>query len=402
MTEVLYLAHDLSDAAVRRRVLMLKAGGARVTVAGFKRAGNALADDSDVPVIVLGRTADARMGQRIAAVLAALISLRQRLGELRKPQVIVARNLEMLALANRASSLFGDRVPIAYECLDIHRLLLDEGSKGRLLRLAEGFFGRNAGLLMTSSPAFIENYFDRRSRLDLPTLLLENKVLDFHSHLEERQPCPSAPPAGQPWRIGWFGALRCRKSLQILIDLAARLEGRVEIVLRGRPAYGEFDDFEGQVGRASHVEFCGPYRNPEDLADIYSDVHFAWAIDFFEEGLNSQWLLPNRLYEASLHGVVPVALASTETGRFLRRRSIGVTLDTVTTGELASVFHRMDAARYRGLGEAMATVDPACWVTGPEECRALVQRLSALSGLVPAMAPSFPSPSHLQPGGKSR
>ncbi|WP_395517696.1 glycosyltransferase family protein [Pseudorhizobium flavum] len=401
MTEVLYLAHDLSDAAVRRRVLMLKAGGARVTVAGFQRAGNVLADDVEVPVIVLGHTADAHLVQRVAAVLAASVALRRKLAAVRRPDVIVARNLEMLALADPASRLFGGDVPVAYECLDIHRLLLDEGSKGRLLRLAEGHFGRKASLLLTSSPAFIENYFDRRSRLDLPTLLLENKVLDFHSHFEERQSCPSAPPAGQPWKIGWFGALRCRKSLQILIDLAARMEGRVEIVLRGRPAYGEFDDFEGQVGRASHVEFGGPYRNPEDLADIYSDVHFAWAIDFFEEGLNSQWLLPNRLYEASLHGVVPVALASTETGRFLRRRSIGVTLDTVTTGELASVFHRMDAARYRGLGEAMATVDPACWVTEPEECRALVQRLSALSGAIPAMAPSFPSPSHLQPGGKS-
>ena len=37
---VLYLAHDLADAAIRRRVLTLKAGGAEVTVVGFQRGGN--------------------------------------------------------------------------------------------------------------------------------------------------------------------------------------------------------------------------------------------------------------------------------------------------------------------------------------------------------------------------
>ena len=38
MLHILYLVHDLSDPAVRRRVIMLQAGGAKVTVAGFRRA----------------------------------------------------------------------------------------------------------------------------------------------------------------------------------------------------------------------------------------------------------------------------------------------------------------------------------------------------------------------------
>ncbi len=38
MLHVLYLVHDLADPAVRRRVMMLQAGGANVTLAGFRRA----------------------------------------------------------------------------------------------------------------------------------------------------------------------------------------------------------------------------------------------------------------------------------------------------------------------------------------------------------------------------
>ena len=43
MLHILYFVHDLADPAVRRRVLMLQAGGALVTLAGFRRDDNALA-----------------------------------------------------------------------------------------------------------------------------------------------------------------------------------------------------------------------------------------------------------------------------------------------------------------------------------------------------------------------
>ena len=43
MLHVLYLVHDLFDPAVRRRVMMLRAGGAKVTLAGFRRAKGVVA-----------------------------------------------------------------------------------------------------------------------------------------------------------------------------------------------------------------------------------------------------------------------------------------------------------------------------------------------------------------------
>ncbi|RWX79316.1 glycosyl transferase family 1 [Neorhizobium lilium] len=375
---VLYLAHDLVDAAIRRRVLTLKAGGAEVDVAGFQRGGNLLAEQDGVASLVLGETADGRFAQRMGAVAAARFSLKRKLAGLSRPDVIIARNLETLALAEPAAAFFGGGVPVVYECLDIHRLLLDDGAKGRAMRLAQRHFARNASLLITSSPAFVENFFKPRSGLDLPVLLLENKVLMLDPDQAGVPAAPRAAPQGKPWRIGWFGAIRCAKSLAILTEFARRMEGRVEIVLRGRPAYSEFADFDAQVAAAPHVEFHGSYRNPEDLAAIYGDVHFTWAIDFFEEGLNSDWLLPNRLYEGGLHGVVPIALASTETGRFVSSRKIGLTLDGAEPESLVTLFNGMTDERYEKLTAAVAAIDRSQWVTSPTDCRALVARLAAL------------------------
>ncbi|MDF1600805.1 glycosyl transferase family 1 [Mesorhizobium sp. YIM 152430] len=379
MLHVLYLVHDLTDPAVGRRVAMLEAGGARVAVAGFRR------DDRAAPArlgrstpIDLGITRDGKFFQRIAAVTAAALALRARLDGVDQPDIIIARHLEMLVLADRAKGLFPLRPAIVYESLDIHRLLLAGNAVGRTMRAAERRFARSAQLLLTSSPAFLRGYFEPYGQLDAPVLLLENKVLDLDNPSPAKAQRLPVPTKGEPWKIGWFGALRCARSLDVLIDLARHLAGRVELVLRGRPAYDAIPDFDARVEAAPHVAFHGPYRNPDDLGAIYGEVHFNWAIDFFEEGLNSEWLLPNRLYEGGRHGTIPIARAGTETARFLTDRAMGIVLDTCSADELASVVSNLDAARFADLHARLDAIDPATWTATRSDCEALVSRLSSL------------------------
>ncbi|AMS39994.1 glycosyl transferase family 1 [Aminobacter sp. Y103A] len=375
MLHVLYLVHDVSDPAVRRRIIMLKAGGARVTLAGFRRTQE-LEDVEGVTPIDLGHTRDGRFAQRLGAVAMAATRIGASLKSVVTPDVIVARNLEMLALAQRARSVFGASTPIVYECLDIHRLVLREDFLGKGLRGAERLFGRNVGLLLTSSPAFVRHYFERFGQIDAPIELVENKLLELEPRIEA---LPSPAPAGEPWTIGWFGALRCRKSLELLAAFSRGTEGRFKVVLRGRPALSEFPDFHGFVASEPHLEFKGAYRNPEDMVDIYAQAHFAWAIDFFEEGQNSTWLLPNRLYESCRFGTVPIAMAGTETARFLERLDIGLMLPEPSASALAEALSGMTSERYAALrGEVLAR-DPRNWICDLADCRALVAKLERVA-----------------------
>lgn len=373
MLHALYLVHNLSDPAVRRRALMLREGGAVVTLAGFRRDDNPLARIDGLAPVELGTTEDGNFSQRLRAVARATAGLGRRLGRVPRPDVIVARNLEMLVLANRASRVWGD-VPVVYECLDIHRLMLRGDAAGGLLRWVERMLGRRAHLLITSSPAFVEHYFERFGQIDLPIELVENKVLALHEGGGHSADGPL--PDGPPWKIGWFGALRCRRSLAILSAFSRAMKGRFRIVLRGRPAYSEFDDFDAIVAREPYVEFHGPYRNPEDLPAIYGEVHFAWLIDFFEAGQNSDWLLPNRLYESCCHGAVPIAMAGTETARFLAAREIGLALPEVTPSAMVERLAPMTAEQYRAASSQVASIESTAWTCGPADCRALVSRLA--------------------------
>ena len=177
MLQVLYLVHDLSDPAVRRRVSMLRAGGAKVTLAGFRRTPQPITDINGLTPVDLGHTQDGRFAQRMAAVARAVLSAPRTLKALPVPDVIIARNMEMLVVARRARSAFSGRVPIVYECLDIHRLMLREDLVGRGLRFAERLLGQDVKLLMTSSPAFIKNYFQRFGQMRPPSNWWRTSIL---------------------------------------------------------------------------------------------------------------------------------------------------------------------------------------------------------------------------------
>ncbi|HEV7310788.1 glycosyl transferase family 1 [Ensifer sp.] len=385
MLQILYFAQDLADPAVRRRVMMLAAGGAKVRLAGFRRGTNPLATTEGIEPIELGFTHDGRFLQRIGAVARTRLSLKQSLRGVERPDLIVARNLDMLAIARKAAGIFGSDVPVVYECLDIHRLLLRPDTVGRTLRASEAFLGRDVRLLITSSPAFVEHYFRPLSGIAAPMMLLENKVLELDQTTARPTVPLAVPPKDGPWRIGWFGALRCRRSLALLSAFSRLMDGRFEIVLRGRPAYSEFDDFDEFVRNEPFMQFHGPYQSPEELAVVYEDVHFTWAIDFFEQGKNSKWLLPNRLYEGCRYGRVPIALRGTETARFLAIRGLGMLLDEPAPEALAALVGAITPERYTDASRRIAACAPETWIFNRSDCEDLVRRLAAAATASPPL-----------------
>lgn len=384
LTQIGYLAHDLSDPAIARRERMLRAGGASTRMAGFVRAGRQVPSFAGGPApLVLGRTQDARLAARALLVgRSAATRMDDLAAQFEGVDVLIARNLEMLVLAarlKRRMARAGSAPRLVYECLDIHRLLTAPSPAGRALRLVERLTAGAVDLVLTSSPAFVERHLG--AAFPGRTLLVENKVFVPPGATPEGAP---PTPAGPPWRIGWFGALRCRKSLDILSALADRCEGRVEVILRGMPARDVFPDLEAEVAQKPHIRFEDAYDAGRDLPEIYGEVQFAWCIDYFEEGGNSAWLLPNRLYESAFHGTVPIALAAVETGAFLRRRDCGVTLGEAPKDDLLRLFRDLTPQDYRMQLDALARQPRRAWSADAADCAALVRALTADPAGAPA------------------
>ena len=93
-----------------------------------------------------------------------------------------------------------------------------------------------------------------------------------------------------------------------------------------------------------------------------------------EEGLNSSWLLPNRLYESGRYGAPAIALRDVQTGR--RLAELGVGLRIGDPSELEARLEALTPEAYEGLRRDLAAVPRDRFSAGPGDCRGLVDALA--------------------------
>ena len=306
-----------------RRIGALQRTGSKVRGYTMRRdpLGECAWDNVD-----LGRTYDGAMGQRLSSIVKAFPRLRPHYDELRQADIWVARNLDMLILAYLTHRVSRSRALLVYECLDIHHLMTRRDLVGRAMRAIERRLIKASERVIVSSPGFIREYFDVHHRNHYRASIIENRLPP--GSVPEGRPAPGRIKSdGEPIVIGWFGNLRCLRSMHLLRSLAQRLPDQVQVVLYGVPSLVDIPDFDSQVRDLPNLVYRGRYRYPNDLADIYGQLDLIWAGDFHDANFNSRWLLPNRVYEGGYFGVPPVAPADSETGRWVESRSSGWLVD---------------------------------------------------------------------------
>ena len=335
MTRIAFFAHDAADAAVRRRIQGFRDDGLDVVGFTMRRRDDISPEWENID---LGRTFDGAYVQRIKSIFrGARLAAAQR-DLLATADVIYARNLDMLATAFLAKRYASLKTPVIYEALDVHRLLTRKDLIGLAFRRMEGALLRRTRRLVVSSPGFLENHFERRHRGRYVASLIENRLAAGAEYGERPSADVHAP---EPLRIGWIGVLRCKRSLDLLTGLARAFGPAIQIDLHGAPALTEIPDFHAQIQGIANLTYHGRYRSPEDLGRIYSALHVVWAGDFMEAGFNSDWLLPNRLYEGGYFGVPAIAPSGTQTAKWIETRGTGFTVDEDLARNLPDLVRRL-------------------------------------------------------------
>lgn len=346
---IAFFGHDAGEPTVVKRVTTLTAQGCLVIGFTFHRKRPDLGQ-TVAPAwtnVDLGSTVDRNYLRRIPRLLAAVLKALTRRRLLRRADVLYARNLDQALIACVVRRLARLQAPLVYEVLDVQRVLTSRGLVGRALRFAERQVLARSALLVISSSSFYTSYFCAIQRYHGPWFLLENKVGQLSN--ARFQPSLIRPPAPPPWVIGWSGVLRCRRSLSILVEIAARLGDKVRIILRGRlsPCDISAADLASASARCPNLIYGGPYANPDDLAAIYGTVHFTWAVDYTDAGFNSDWLIPNRIYEGGLYQTVMLARRNTATGDFVRRLEIGWTFAEPLADGVVAHLEQLTAQAYQ-------------------------------------------------------
>lgn len=334
---------DLAEAAQIRRIRSLIALGCEVTSFCQRREGSPDWQPEWRNVdLGLVRHNDIR-GRALGSARAVARALGDWRG-LADAQLIIARNLDLALIALTARRLAAIRAgqraaPLVYECLDIHDLMTRQDRIGRLMRRAERQVLSRAALLVLSSPGFMRNYFGPMQHHRGPTELIENKLwLGLDPASRPARPLPPAlRPEGAPLTIGLVGSIRCQASVELLMRTADLMGPALHVRIAGGLHEHALSGFHQALAARGNVEWVGRYDYPQGLAGAYAGCDLVWAQDMWQRGTNSDWLLPNRIYEASWCGCPSVGLGGAETGRRIETDGLGWTIETPTPQALAAL-----------------------------------------------------------------
>ena len=382
LASIAYFGPDLDDPVVRRRVAQWRYAGFRVLPFAFSRTSASRLELERGEFVDLGHVMPLSRARRaIPLALAALrlVAARRLLSGI---DLFVARNLDIALLALFARWAVGSSASVVYEVLDINSSCTETGWRGAMLRRIEKWVLAHTSLLVLSSPYFGTDYYQKVLGYDQPWFLLENKIpkwvrLDRLERPAAKKPLPlKAPSPGTsgPWRIGWFGYLDDEKSWDILRLLAQRLPEGVVVHVRGRP-YTNFNmtRFLADVEQLDNVTYGGPFRNPEDLAEVYDAVDIVWSIDCNFPTGNSKWLLTNGLYEAGYFAKPALGLAGTAVGEFLATYGSGWCLSEPLAQNLLDFIAKLTREEYDAKRKAITDLNPDIFVETDE-----IERLWAL------------------------
>ncbi len=357
---IAFFGHDANESTILKRADAFLQQGCNVIGFMFRRDRVGLKSREMFRNVELGSTRDRSYIHRLPRMMLGILKAARAHDMLRRADVIYARNIDMLTVALAAKALTGSRASVAYEVLDIQRPFLRQDVVGTVFRLAERLMLRYCALLVVSSPDFIERYFAPVQGRQTDWILLENKVPPGASG----RLAAVKKPAGPPWVIGWYGTLRCRRSLSALCTLADTLGPGVKIRLGGRPSLEDLTvaEIEHVVGQRSGMQYIGAYASPADLDTIYGPVHFSWCVDYIDAGNNSDWLIPNRIYEGGLLGAVALARRATATGRLVEGRGYGFAFDEPLESAVVAFLQGLDKKTYEAAQSRLLAAPPDAFV----------------------------------------
>ncbi len=381
---VAFFGQDCTDNAVIRRITAFQAAGHPVLGLTFRREKFNRDYQPTWDNVPLGQTRDRHYRDRLHKLWRAAWMIFGERHRLAAVSLFYARNIDMALLAMFGRLVSGARAPLVYEVLDVQRAFIGNRWQARLLRWVERRILAAAQLLVVSSPGFVDAYYLPVQRYAGEWFLLENKILgaQLRAMGEAGADLPGRLP-GTEGRlvIGWFGTLRCTRSLALLAEIAAALPDRVVVYLRGFPTETGLGPFLEVVERHPNMIYGGEFFSPRDLPALYAGIDFAWGFDFLDAGGNSDWLLPNRLYDAGYFHVPLLAAAGTQTGRRVAELGMGRCFEAPYGPAIIAFLNDLTEAEKGALKEHLAALPRALFCEEDDTIRLIRRLLSPAAGV---------------------
>lgn len=377
VNNLVYFGHNRNDVALIRRIRTFLDSELAVTGFTFRRDGESVESPVEWTNIDLGYVEHAKFGQRLLVLTKSLTRILRHRAIIKQADVIYARNLDIYLLAWFARMLVPFKKPVmVYECLDVHGSLTGSSQGARILRWLERRILDHCDLLIVSSPGFIKNYFDPVQQYTGNCFLVENKLHVDTAKIKRPKVSDITLTNNRPLKLVWPGILRCTKTLGLMKALAESMGDEIEIHFWGLISGFLIADFEEQIEKTPNIVLHGQYAWPDELEKVYRNSDLVWSQELSWRGYNSDWLLPNRIYEGSYFGVLSLAVEGTETAEYVKNEDIGYVLADANHETVITFFRSLDKQELYEKRQRLITMESEKFVVSEKDALELLLAIS--------------------------
>lgn len=313
---------------------MLQGSGFNVEVVAFERDYHK-GRLPDCNIKSLGKISHGKYLQRVFKLIKAFQILRN---AIKNNDVVYASGPDMAYLTLLAG--IGLSKPIVLEVGDIREIQVVKGFVGNFVRIVDKFLVQKCSLLVSTTPAFINEYYKKWLNVKIPSIVLENKLEKNCYKIVFKNKTNKI-------RIGYFGLLRCNWSWEVLKNLAILNPDNIEIILAGYPINPK--GIPEKANAINNIRYLGEYKSPDDLSRLYGQVDLIWAVYPGPEVVekNQRWAQmvcrSNRFYESCYFQTPLISLKNSGDGIEVKKYNIGLIIDNQNINDVISKIEQISS-----------------------------------------------------------
>jgi succinoglycan biosynthesis protein ExoL len=198
--------------------------------------------------------------------------------------------------------------------------------------------------LVVTSPYFLIELSKTLSSWVTSAVVIENKVPSLVLDRVVSSPRVSKVVAYRRLRIGVIGFLRYEQPLKEILAFAAENLTFCELLCWGDGPYADLF----RLANLENVRFFGDFKNPDDLATIYSQVDINYVVygDFsVTDGVRTA--LPNKLYESVAFEVPLICRSGTALSAVIDEWGVGAGIELQQVSRLNEYISQSQLAVWR-------------------------------------------------------
>lgn len=308
------------------------------------------------PHVYLGKLRHGNYLGRVVSYFKSAIVVRREIK--RNGPLVYVFGLDNLIQLYIIKRFFAKGTVIFYEISDIRSIETGNSMFSRLLRRVYRQALHSVDELIVTSPEFVTEYLVKLVSFNPRNyIILENKVHSSMVRSVSHQGDCNRSKSADKIRIGYFGLLRCNRSIEILLDLAEN-SGKYHIVFRGI-FLGIDNALIERIKSSTAMSFHGPYLSPEDLKEMYRDIDVSWiCYPYSDRNVgNWQWARTNRYYESGYFQVPMIAASGTVDAKNVDLKGLGWSIDLSRPNRAKTVLRSITLEEVRKVKEIYSKIN---------------------------------------------